>query len=166
MHQFSAVKYLTPTSFVKKDGVSLPTKWNFTAKPAVTTGTGNGRAVPDLSADADPYTGYEEYFTGFQGSPLEIGWGGTSFVAPQLAGTTAVIDSAVGHRVGFWNPSIYRFAAQSSSPFTRWTRPARATTTCITPAPRAACSTPAPAWARPTSPSWPPTSADLRLIPG
>jgi kumamolisin len=118
VHQFSAVKYLTPTSFVKKDGVSLPTKWNFTAKPAVTTGTGTGRAVPDLSADADPYTGYEEYFTGFQGSPLEIGWGGTSFVAPQLAGTTAVIDSAVGHRVGFWNPSIYRFAAQGSSPFT------------------------------------------------
>ena len=34
MHQFSAVKYLTPTGFVKKDGVSLPTKWNFTAKPA------------------------------------------------------------------------------------------------------------------------------------
>lgn len=118
VHKFSAVKYLTPTGFVKKDGVSLPTKWNFTAKPVVTTGTGTGRAVPDLSADADPYTGYEEYFTGFQGSPLEIGWGGTSFVAPQLAGTTAVIDSAVGHRVGFWNPSIYRFAAQSGSPFT------------------------------------------------
>jgi subtilase family serine protease len=118
VHHFSAVKYLTPTDFVSKDSVRLPTKWNLTAAPAVTTGTGTGRAVPDLSADADPYTGYEEYFTGFSGSPLETGWGGTSFVAPQLAGTTAVIDSAVGHRVGFWNPSIYRFAAGGGSPFT------------------------------------------------
>ena len=38
---------------------------------------------------------------------LQGGWGGTSFVAPQLNGSTAVIDSALGHRVGFWNPSIY-----------------------------------------------------------
>ena len=119
VHKFSAVRYLTPTDFVKKDGVSLPTTWNFTASPAVRTGTGTGRAVPDLSADADPLTGYEEYFTGFQGDPLELAWGGTSFVAPQLAGATAVIDSALGHRVGFWNPSIYKFASQGArSPFT------------------------------------------------
>ena len=39
-----------------------------------------------MSADADPFTGYEEYFTGFTGDPLEDGWGGTSFVAPQLNG--------------------------------------------------------------------------------
>ncbi len=37
-------------------------------------------------------------------------WGGTSFVAPQLNGSTAVIDSYLGHRVGLWNPSIYAFA--------------------------------------------------------
>jgi kumamolisin len=49
---------------------------------------------------------------------LEGGWGGTSFVAPQLNGSTAVIDAAVGHRVGFWNPSIYNFATSSNSPFT------------------------------------------------
>jgi kumamolisin len=118
VHKFSAVKYLTPTTFVTKDGLTLPTKWSFTAKPKVTTGTGTGRAVPDLSTDADPYTGYEEYFTGFSGNPLEVGWGGTSFVAPQLAGVTAVINSAEGHRVGFWNPAIYKFAAGKSSPFT------------------------------------------------
>ena len=29
----------------------------------------------------------------------------------------AVIDQAVGHRVGFWNPSIYRWAAGPHSPF-------------------------------------------------
>lgn len=82
------------------------------------TGHGTGRATPDVSADADPWTGYEEYFTGFSGSPLEDGWGGTSFVAPQLNGATAAIDSLLGRRVGFWNPAIYRFAAQEDSPFT------------------------------------------------
>lgn len=114
---FSAVQYLTPTTPMTQSGYTEPTEWNFTGTPAVSTGVGTGRAVPDVAADADPYTGYEEYFTGFAGDPLEDGWGGTSFVAPQLAGATAVLDSYLGHRVGFWNPSIYRFAAQPNSPF-------------------------------------------------
>ena len=29
-----------------------------------------------------------------------------------------MIDSYLGHRVGFWNPAMYRFAASGSSPFT------------------------------------------------
>ena len=41
---------------------------------------------------------------------MQGGSGGTSFVAPQLNGSTAVIDSVLGHRVGFWNPSIYAAA--------------------------------------------------------
>jgi subtilase family serine protease len=28
------------------------------------------------------------------------------------------MDSFLGHRVGFWNPSIYKFAQLPSSPFT------------------------------------------------
>lgn len=71
-----------------------------------------------MSADGDPFTGYEEYFTGFTGDPLESGWGGTSFVAPQLNGSAALIDSLLGHRLGFWNPAIYRFAVHHNSPFT------------------------------------------------
>ena len=117
-HQFSATEYLTPTTPKVINGLTEPTQWSFTANPAVITGSGSGRATPDVSADADPFTGYEEYFTGFSGSPLEIGWGGTSFVAPQLNGSAALIDSLVGHRTGFWNPAIYRFAAQRHSPFT------------------------------------------------
>ncbi len=31
---------------------------------------------------------------------------------------TALIDAYVGHRVGLWNPSIYRFAESGSDPFT------------------------------------------------
>jgi kumamolisin len=93
--------------------------------PEVQTGTfsgAGGRAVPDIVADADPYTGYEEYFSDFPqgGYPrLDVGVGGTSFVAPQLNGSAAVIDSYLHHRTGFWNPAIYRFAAvRSWTPFT------------------------------------------------
>ncbi|HTZ93788.1 MAG TPA: protease pro-enzyme activation domain-containing protein [Streptosporangiaceae bacterium] len=110
----------------------LPTTWtawdqetNSPTPPAVETGTFSGpggRAVPDIVADADPYTGYEEYFSKFPqaGYPtLDTGWGGTSFVAPQLNGSAAVIDSFLHHRTGFWNPAIYQFAVHPSyTPFT------------------------------------------------
>jgi len=115
--QFSDAQYLRPIDPMPFGSESLPTKWAFNPAPSVAAGTGFGRAVPDVSTDADPFTGYEEYFTGFTGNPLEDGWGGTSFVAPQLNGATALIDQAVGHRVGFWNPSIYRWAAGPHSPF-------------------------------------------------
>jgi subtilase family serine protease len=53
------------------------------------------------------------------GNPaLEGGWGGTSFVAPQFNGSTAVIDSYLGHRIGLWNPSVYSFATGHASPVT------------------------------------------------
>ncbi|HEY5058094.1 MAG TPA: S53 family peptidase [Gaiellaceae bacterium] len=117
-HSFSATEYLTPTDYQSLYGLNLPTAWNFNAAPPVTTGYGTGRATPDVSTDADPYTGYEVYYTFGDGpAVLEDGWGGTSFVAPQLNGSTAVIDSALGHRVGFWNPAIYQFATQRNSPF-------------------------------------------------
>ena len=119
VHHFSAVEYLTPTDYVTAYGLSLPTAWNFTGSPRVTSGYASGRATPDVVADADPFTGYLLYFTEFtSGGSLQAGWGGTSFVAPQLNGATALLDSYLGHRVGFWNPSIYRFATQPNSPFT------------------------------------------------
>jgi subtilase family serine protease len=40
----------------------------------------------------------------------------TSFVAPQLAGLSALINSANGSQAGFWNPQLYRFAVQKDSP--------------------------------------------------
>jgi len=118
-HQFSATEYLTPVDPEPIDGLTEPTAWTLNPSPSVIRGSGTGRATPDVSADGDPFTGYEEYFTGFSGDPLETGWGGTSFVAPQLNGSTALIDSLLGHRVGFWNPAIYQFAARGgNSPFT------------------------------------------------
>lgn len=115
---FKAVQYLTPTDYKTVDGLSLPTEWSLNLKPSVTSGYSNGgRAVPDVSADADPFTGYLLYDP-LSSPALEGGWGGTSFVAPQLNGVTALIDSYLGHRVGFWNPSIYRFAESGHDPFT------------------------------------------------
>ena len=138
---FRGVPYLTPTTGVTYNTPTacalptpitpqtglpcLPTTWttwadgagtNIVAPPAVTTGTATGRAVPDLATDADPDTGYKLYYSG-QNPRLESGWGGTSFVAPQLNGSAAVIDSFLHHRTGFWNPAMYRFATKSYTPF-------------------------------------------------
>jgi kumamolisin len=43
---------------------------------------------------------------------------GVSFIGPQFNGSTAVIDSVLGHRVGLWNPNLYAFAAGPDSPVT------------------------------------------------
>ena len=63
-----------------------------------------GRNVPDIALNADPETGYVLYSTtdGGFGSA-----GGTSFVAPQLNGISALLTQSTGHRVGFWNPQVY-----------------------------------------------------------
>jgi kumamolisin len=122
VHNFHAVPYLTPTDYQTiEPGLVLPTAWSFNPTPGVITGYGNGRAVPDVSADADPLSGYLIYEPSWAavGQPVLQGdWGGTSFVGPELNGSTAVIDSYLGHRVGFWNPAIYAAAAGGNSPFT------------------------------------------------
>jgi kumamolisin len=118
-HNFHAVEYLTPTDYQEiAPGLTEPTEWNFNPTPSVTSGFGNGRAVPDLATDGDPQTGYLVYGTSTNTGGLSE-YGGTSFVAPQLNGSTAVIDSYLGHRVGFWNPKIYAAASSFNSPFTQ-----------------------------------------------
>jgi kumamolisin len=127
---YTAVPYFTSIDpkIQKGTDISLPTELQATdqanplaPKPSqLIKGHANGRAETDLAADGDPFTGYLEYFSGFPKADgtLEAGWGGTSFVAPQLNGSAAVIDSLLGHRLGFWNPEIYRFAMLRNSPFT------------------------------------------------
>jgi kumamolisin len=69
-----------------------------------------GRNVPDVSANADPETGYVlGYSSSAGGGYAETDYfGGTSFVAPQLNGTAAVIASALGRkRIGVFNKIIY-----------------------------------------------------------
>jgi kumamolisin len=67
-----------------------------------------GRNVPDISLDADPLSGFLLLSTVDGG--LAAGFGGTSFVAPQLNGISALISQASGAgRLGLWNPMLYRF---------------------------------------------------------
>jgi kumamolisin len=115
---FHAVEYLTPTDYTQvAPGLTEPLEWNFNPTPSVTFGVGNGgRAVPDLATDGDPQTGYLVYGTSIGG----LGeYGGTSFVDPQMNGSTAVIDSYLGHRVGFWNPVMYNAAGSGYNAFTQ-----------------------------------------------
>jgi subtilase family serine protease len=118
---YQGVQWLTPIDAQLVGGIVEPTAWDFDPTPVLVRGRGTGRSEPDLSTDADPFTGYllyEPSFAGVDQPTLQGGWGGTSFVAPQLNGSTAVIDSYVGHRVGLWNPSVYAFAQSGRSPFT------------------------------------------------
>jgi kumamolisin len=119
---YHGVQYLTPTDYESvAPGVTDPTSWDITSTPQLVSGQGAGRAVPDVSADADPLSGYllyEPSFAGIGEATLQGDWGGTSFVAPQFNGSTAVIDSYLGHRVGLWNPNLYAFAAGPNSPVT------------------------------------------------
>ena len=60
------------------------------------------RGVPDVSADADPQTGYEVLVDG-----TSAVYGGTSAVAPLWAGLIARINALTGRAAGFVNPALY-----------------------------------------------------------
>jgi len=62
-----------------------------------------GRGVPDIAANADPATGYDVLVDG-QRFPI----GGTSAVAPLIAGLIALMNQQLGKPVGFWNPMLYQ----------------------------------------------------------
>jgi kumamolisin len=65
-----------------------------------------GRGVPDISADADPSTGYYVFVDG-QNQVI----GGTSAVAPLWAGLIALINEHIGSPAGFINPKLYSLPA-------------------------------------------------------
>jgi kumamolisin len=114
---FHAVQYLTPTDYqTVAPGLVEPTAWDFNPTPGVSFGGGYGRAIPDLATNGDPQTGYLVWSPSVGGLAQ---YGGTSFVDPQMNGSTAVIDSVLGHRVGFWNPVIYSDAANRDNVFSQ-----------------------------------------------
>ena len=61
-----------------------------------------GRGLPDISADADPATGYKITVDGG-----DYVFGGTSAVAPLLAGLIALTNQIQGKNIGFIHPIIY-----------------------------------------------------------
>ncbi len=83
------------------------------SEPSWQVGNGvpqNGyRNTSDIAMDADPNTGYSVY----EGGSWSV-YGGTSFVAPQMAGLIAVKDSETGTRLGQTNSLIYNDANTSN----------------------------------------------------
>jgi len=75
-----------------------------------------GRNVPDISANADPDTGYVIYYTSdVNGYELETFYGGTSFVGPELNGVIGLIGQYVGTRVGLLNVPLYELQKASGA---------------------------------------------------
>ena len=76
--------------------------WQATAGVPASPSGSPGRGVPDLAGNADPATGYQVLVDGQQ-----TVIGGTSAVAPLLAGLTARLAQALGRRIGLLQPSLY-----------------------------------------------------------
>jgi hypothetical protein len=77
--------------------------------------TGNCREVPDVSASAEPNTGYLVYVAGAWHT-----FGGTSAAAPTWASLIALEDASTActaHKLGFLNPALYQLRAAGSSDF-------------------------------------------------
>lgn len=60
------------------------------------------RSVPDVSADANPYSGGVIVF---EGQRLAIG--GTSLATPMVAGMASLLDQYLGRKLGSLNPYLY-----------------------------------------------------------
>jgi kumamolisin len=71
-----------------------------------------GRNVPDVSFNADPETGYLVFYTSEPSGVfgVEPFWGGTSFVAPQLNGVSALLGESLHSRIGLLNFPLYGLA--------------------------------------------------------
>ncbi len=75
-----------------------------------------GRNVPDVSFNADPETGYVIYYTSSKsGFGIATYYGGTSFVAPQLNGVTALLGQYVHGRIGLLNYPLYDLAVSGQA---------------------------------------------------
>jgi kumamolisin len=73
-------------------------------------GSGKGRGVPDVAADADPATGYAVYVDG----QAQV-FGGTSAVAPLWAALVCRLAQALGRPLGLLQPALYA-GAQAGQP--------------------------------------------------
>jgi kumamolisin len=112
-------------------GGGISTFW---AKPSYQVGPGTVNArttgmrqVPDITANADPFTGYTVYVHSPTNCPSLNGTndcfepvGGTSASAPFWAAATALVNQVAivngGTRVGFVNPQLYLYLANISNP--------------------------------------------------
>ncbi len=88
--------------------------WQLSAKASTTPGgiadPSGARIIPDISADADPQTGYAEYCTVGSICQTVAGWfdvGGTSAATPLWAALAALAAQGSAMRVGLITPALY-----------------------------------------------------------
>ena len=90
-----------PTTSATGGGISA-----YFAKPtyqnSVSFNLNGKRGVPDVSANADPDTGYELIYNG-----QSIVVGGTSAASPLLCGLVTRLNQATGKSCGFIHPTLY-----------------------------------------------------------
>jgi subtilase family serine protease len=81
----------------------------FYAKPAWQQALpGNGRQVPDVSADADPYTGFSVVTTSDGSQSASAGVGGTSLSTPIFSAIWAIASQYNGKPLGLAAPAVAR----------------------------------------------------------
>ena len=79
--------------------------------------SGGFRVTPDISADADPYTGYQIGYRPIlddtnpvlanTGAFTNATYGGTSLASPLVAAQIAIVQQATHSVIGFANPTLY-----------------------------------------------------------
>jgi kumamolisin len=84
------------------DITPVPTWQQGKVPPSINTGHFAGRAIPDVSANSDPATGYLT----MSGGKMQI-VGGTSAAAPLWASLIARINAIMGKRAGNFNALLY-----------------------------------------------------------
>lgn len=90
--------------------------------PALAKAPGNRggrvRSVPDISADADPFTGFAVGLLFFHRKKApafrEFAIGGTSLAAPLVAGMVTAAQQGQSRPFGFTDPAIYKLAGTSA----------------------------------------------------
>ncbi|GAC1442634.1 MAG: hypothetical protein NVSMB52_00050 [Chloroflexota bacterium] len=95
---------------------SVYSRPSYQVGPGVSNTYSNGmRQVPDVSANADPNSGYAIYTVNpHRSSSWGVG-GGTSASAPLWAGFLMVTTGALGRRIGFLNPLLYELGQRAST---------------------------------------------------
>jgi len=81
---------------------AVPDYQKKTAIPVSASTKFKGRGVPDVAGNADPETGYQVLVDG-----QKLVFGGTSAVAPLMAGLIALLNQKNKNRAGFVNPRLY-----------------------------------------------------------
>jgi hypothetical protein len=87
--------------------------WQASAGRGVINAYSNGnREVPDVSADADPFTGVEVFYGGHW-----VMVGGTSAAAPLWAALFSLANQSCSTPIGFANPALYALGSADSDGF-------------------------------------------------